>query len=362
MLMILLSTKTSNAQCVANFSAIEDSITPGLFYFFGSANMPTNTTYQWSFGDNTTSTLPDPTHQYNAYGLYWVCLTIDINGCTATYCDTVAFTYTNPCAAYFTYNTNVSNSYQIDFYNQSAWGNTSQWYFGDGGSSTQTNPSHVYATAGTYVVCLTTAGGGCTGTYCDTIQVGANAGCSAAFYVYPDTSLAHTYVAVNQCSGAQPLQYIWTWGDGDSSSTANPTHTYANPGYYTICVVIIDANGCVSYYCDSSNYFMRADATPITVNVVSNTTGISTVATLSNINLYPNPATDNVLVSFNSQSASNTVSLIDVTGRIIEIKTIENNGSKCKETLNLSSVADGLYFIKIDTGTDSKLMKLQVSH
>ena len=357
---MVASTQTK-AQCTANFVAVQDSVNPSLMYFFGSMNMPSGTTYSWTFGDNTTSTLPDPQHQYNAYGYYLVCLTINVNGCTASYCDSVAVLAVQPCTAYFTWQANTMfNPYQILFYNQSPAGNTSQWYFGDGSTSSVLNPNHIYASAGTYVVCLTSTGQGCTATYCDTITVGANSGCNAGFYVYPDSTVAHMYYAVNQCSGVQPMVYTWSWGDGSTSTGANPSHTYAASGYYTICVSITDATGCTSTYCDSSNYLMRTDAM-VTVNVVGGMNGIQNVSELSDVNLYPNPANESVTVSFNSNGNS-TVSLLDYTGRTIMSKNITGGSKNFSESFSVSSVADGLYFIKVEFGNTSKLLKLQVNH
>lgn len=45
------------------------------------------------------------------------------------------------------------------------------WSFGDGTSSTLVNPTHTYTSNGYYSVCLTISGGGCTSTFCDTVQV-----------------------------------------------------------------------------------------------------------------------------------------------------------------------------------------------
>ncbi len=45
------------------------------------------------------------------------------------------------------------------------------WSFGDGTASNAVNPTHTYSNNGNYTVCLTITGGGCTSTFCDTIQV-----------------------------------------------------------------------------------------------------------------------------------------------------------------------------------------------
>ena len=168
------------------------------------------------------------------------------------------------------------------------------------------------------------------------------------------------YYAVNQCSGVQPMVYTWSWGDGSTSTGANPSHTYAASGYYTICVSITDATGCTSTYCDSSNYLMRTDAM-VTVNVVGGMNGIQNISELSDVNLYPNPANESVTVSFNSNGNS-TVSLLDYTGRTILSKNITGASKNFSESFSVSSVADGLYFIKVECGNTSKLLKLQVNH
>ncbi len=45
--------------------------------------------FTWSFGDGTSSTSPSPTHTYTSNGLFSVCLTLTVGGCTSTFCDTV---------------------------------------------------------------------------------------------------------------------------------------------------------------------------------------------------------------------------------------------------------------------------------
>ena len=50
-----------------------------------------NLNFAWDFGDGTTSNLPYPSHFYNSFGTYNVCLTVsDNSGCTSTYCDTLS--------------------------------------------------------------------------------------------------------------------------------------------------------------------------------------------------------------------------------------------------------------------------------
>lgn len=62
-----------------------------LYIVNNSTGTTSNTSYSWDFGDGSTSTAQYPTHQYSAFGLYALCLTITDTaiGCSSTYCDSV---------------------------------------------------------------------------------------------------------------------------------------------------------------------------------------------------------------------------------------------------------------------------------
>lgn len=128
------------------------------------------TTYSWNFGDNTSSSSPNPTHNYSQNGSYIVCLTISDTSCTSTWCDTVVIGNSSGCSAYFSMVQDSLNHLQWYAF-PSAGGQapfTYLWDFGDNSTSTQAYPTHNYAQAGSYLICLTiTDANGCTSTYCD---------------------------------------------------------------------------------------------------------------------------------------------------------------------------------------------------
>jgi PKD repeat protein len=72
--------------------------------------------------------------------------------------------------------------------------------------------------------------------------------CNASFYLFPDTANPQTYYGYNISTGTN-LQYMWSWGDGTSSNTQYPSHTYANAGWYTICLVVINPTNCLDSMC-----------------------------------------------------------------------------------------------------------------
>lgn len=168
---------TSASPCVAHFTSA--STGTNSFSFTNTSNTQglTGVTYLWQFGDNTTSTLVNPTHTYASNTPHFVCLLVtglDSMGMTRScdFCDSVRSG--NPstgCQANFTYS-NTGGAYQFTNTSSTAGGAfNSFWSFGDGGTSTSTSPAHTYTTSGTYTVCLDITRNGCSDSICRTIVV-----------------------------------------------------------------------------------------------------------------------------------------------------------------------------------------------
>jgi len=118
---------------------------------------PNGFTYYWDFGDNTSSSQEEPIKAYNQSGVYPVILTVTSPfGCSNSDQAFVTITInTKPTADFEAdpYETTMLNP-QINFDNFSTDANFYNWTFGDGESSTVTNPSHIYKEDGTYVITL----------------------------------------------------------------------------------------------------------------------------------------------------------------------------------------------------------------
>ncbi len=119
--------------------------------------------YQWNFGDGTTSTERNPIHQYLVSGTYTVSLTAtDENGDfdTETKTDYISVVEADsqPTANFTANATSVSESEWVQFFYTGTGGDgelSYQWNFGDGTTSTERNPIHQYLVSGTYTVSLT---------------------------------------------------------------------------------------------------------------------------------------------------------------------------------------------------------------
>ncbi len=136
------------------------------------------TSWLWDFGDNTTSTDQNPVHLYEAPGTYTVCLFIaDDNDCSSHFCHDVTLHHAEPvCDASFYFHQPHENQYTVNFTDHSSsdvdihsW----LWDFGDGHTSSEQNPSHIYEHSGTYLVCLfiSTADSLCVDHYCHHVVI-----------------------------------------------------------------------------------------------------------------------------------------------------------------------------------------------
>ncbi|MFT4902863.1 MAG: PKD repeat protein [Thalassomonas sp.] len=269
------STSTS---CQASFTAMNIGFNPNavpVVMQFTDMSSGNANSWTWNFGDGTTGTGQMPVHSYAVPGIYLSCLTIeeiDANGtivCTDTYCDSIWADTTgiNPppfCYADFT-STQVSASDSTFFTNLSAGTSATTsyfWDFGDGTTSTDETPVHLYATSGWYYVCLTImdSTNNCYDTYCYNLNIviASSGGCQAYFYGMPNQMISNSYDFFDYSSG-NPTNWLWDFGDGTTSTLQNPSHMYTNTasGLYQVCLTIEEYDPatqaliCTDTYCDS---------------------------------------------------------------------------------------------------------------
>ncbi|MBN1889643.1 MAG: PKD domain-containing protein, partial [Thermoflexales bacterium] len=119
------------------------------------------------------------------------------------------------------------------------------WTFGDGESSTLVNPPHSYGAAGDYTVILTATNAYGQDTASATISVTEAGTAPVAGFVPSSASVTVGQVVsfTNTTAGTEPISYVWTFGDGGSSTLVNPTHSYGAADDYTVILTATNDYG-----------------------------------------------------------------------------------------------------------------------
>ncbi|TMI62931.1 MAG: PKD domain-containing protein [Bacteroidetes bacterium] len=153
-----------------------------------------------------------------------------------------AFNFPNIClpvgAAQFVNTTTISDGTGAQI--------TYTWNFGDGNTSTQTNPLHNYSGTGPFTVTLiATSNNGCIDNSVRVVNT-VYAEPQAAFNSLPEVCLGNSISFTDQSTAANATVNSWQWdfGDGNTSTVQNPSHTYAAAGSYTVTLKVGTDKGC----------------------------------------------------------------------------------------------------------------------
>ncbi|MEZ4845389.1 MAG: PKD domain-containing protein [Bacteroidia bacterium] len=275
----------NNNGCKDTFTAAVESYSNPVSSFSisdmckGSSFTATNSStsaisYTWNMGDGTTFSSAAPTYNYANAGTYTVSLAVySINGCGDTSTNSVVV-YDNPVANFQTTNSCLGST--TNFTNNTSGGSGTlsySWNFGDGNTSTQANPTHTYTAAGTYTVSLTATGtGSCAGTVSKTVTIYDN---PTAAITVSDVCIGTTSNFVGTSTGAS--NYHWNFGDGNTSTSQSPSHTYAAAGSYNVMFVAQNSNGCA----DTANVMHNVNAMP-TAAFTANTACLGSATVFTN--------------------------------------------------------------------------------
>jgi len=217
------------------------------------------TTWAWSFGDGNISTEENPTYAYETDGTYTVSLTVTSEDGSDTETKTNFITVgtgtpSAPTADFSATPTSGPAPLTVQFTDDSVDGSSPveawTWDFGDGETSTEENPSHVYENAGTYNVSLTVTSddGSDEEIRANVITVTSGSGTAptAAFSADVVTGNAPLTVQFTDESteGTSPITtWRWDFGDGGTSEGENPSHIYSAAGSYTVSLTVTTLDG-----------------------------------------------------------------------------------------------------------------------
>jgi gliding motility-associated-like protein len=277
----------------AAFQILNDDVCFKSKVVFNDTSTAENTTITsrtWTFGDGqslVTTSGGQITHTFSDPSSYNVSLQItDAGGCTSTtsiYSNLV--TVRGPKAAFSIYgplhvdvpyslynNTNYYGSYPTSY----------SWDFGDGSSSTDDYPQHLYSKPGNYKIRLIAKNNetGCADTASQVVTVlNFNAHFSTTTSLINSQDCAPVLAQLTNTS-SDYSSIKWDFGDGTFSTDNNyPSHLYVQPGKYTVKLIVTGNNGLVKTYTDS--LFVIQKTANISANILRTCT--SSAVTLTGI-------------------------------------------------------------------------------
>lgn len=309
-----------NPGLAVNFTNASSPVLSNRMYniaeFIGSPEL----SYTWNYGDaSATENMVNASHTYASAGSYGVTLTDTLFGWTSNCStDTMVTIGSNTVAGF----TSVEAGLNATFTNTSTSGSgtTYAWDFGDGNTSTVMSPAHSYASAGTYTVCLIVTDACGADTLCSPVTVICAAPTSS--YTFSSNQLQADFTSTSVISGT--ATYAWDFGDGNTSTLMNPSHTYATDGSYTACLIVTDDCG--------------ADTTCQTVAVM--TSGLSEL-TLVDISVYPNPSKGNFAIEASAEMVSTFIT--DLSGKLVYSANLTGRSA----AITTNELATGTYFLSI---------------
>lgn len=209
------------------------------------------TNWSWDFGDGSTSATSDPMHTYLSNDLFTACLTASNPLGSSSVCKEVEINNILPVAAFsFTGDPTVSFT-DLSLNDPISW----SWSFGDGVTSTESNPVHTYFTNDTYTVCLEVENIAGSNTICQPIEIDGYPAVTANFTNSGDPVVSFTDNSLND-----PFSWFWDFDDGTISTETNPIHTYTENGTYFVCLTATGPGG-TDNYCKFINIAL-ANAVP----------------------------------------------------------------------------------------------------
>ena len=232
----------------------------------------TITTYSWDFGDGSAlASTVDTAHLYTSVGTFTARLSLtDNSGGISSTTVVISTSPANlaPTAGAAAAPTAGKAPLSVEFSSASSSDSDGtiasySWAFGDGGSSNVANPSYTYTTAGTFTATLTvTDNDGLTDSADLSVQVSANIAPTAVANSNVTAGQVPLTVLFSSLGSTDPdggiTAYSWDFGDGNSSTSANPSYTFGSLGTFPVTLTVSDLEGATSV----ASLAIQVDPTP----------------------------------------------------------------------------------------------------
>ncbi len=147
-----------------------------------------------------------------------------------------------------------------------------------------------------------------------------------------------------QANGAET--YEWNFGDGNTSSDANPTYSFSEAGIYTVSLIATSRNGCAS-------------SATMTITVDEDIdTSVETLLNSDDLMIYPNPTSDRLTIELEEAVAVSWV-LFDALGRQLRVQNTPTVEQRFE--LDLTNLPDGIYYLSVQVGEQQYVEKVLLS-
>ncbi|CAM4256997.1 PKD repeat-containing protein [Pedobacter westerhofensis] len=249
--------------------------------------------FKYDFGDGSTvitRSAPEVVkHTFTTAGTYTITLTAS-NGCSDTTTTESVTVLPQPLTAFSADVTLGCPGLAVQFKNTSTDGVSYLWDFGDGTTSNEFQPRHVFTGAQEYYTISLTATNslGCPATTTMNQYIHVVPPPNALFNVAPSTLISipnYTFRFEDESTNT-PTIWAWDFGDGTNSTLKNPSHTYLDTGKYVVTLRVSNQQGCftttfktvtivgVPGYLFVPNSFMPGSETPELRTFIAKGSGI----------------------------------------------------------------------------------------
>lgn len=168
------------------------------------------------------------------------------------------------------------------------------------------------------------------------------------FYTSPHvvgSDSRHFNDASDGVAGTTTVAWFWDFGDGETSNGQNPVHNYESNGQYDVCLTVIQKNSegktCCKQICKSISVF------DIVINPKT-TSSFKSSDNAEKVIIFPNPAKNRVNVQIQDVDPLD-VSLMTINGEVLMKANKIQDG---KYSLNINSLASGVYVIRVKSSSD----------
>jgi len=239
-----------NIQNVTTDFTGPDSICVNDSSSFLNASTPAVTSSVWNFSDGSSASTQNTVKTFSSVGTYTAQLINNYGFCSDSVKKTVVV-LPRPVVSFSAVDTvKCQPSLTVNFTDNSTNAVSWFWDFGDGGTSTQQNPTHTYNAFGDYTVKLVANNiYGCSDSLIRTNYVKIRKPVISFPNMPVRGCIPFTLNAVaNITTLDQVTSYFWEFGDGNNSSLPTPSHVYTVQGSYTVKLTITTSSGCTESF------------------------------------------------------------------------------------------------------------------